>query len=311
MNLDRVPFDRRRFLILGGAAALATACSSTTGSSGSDTTSGTVTPTGAATTNDTGTTDSTTPGDASTGDASTDDASTDDASTDDTGTTDDTTAESTESTESAGGSGDLVRLTGADFDALGTCALMAETTAGPYPTQEHLERSDVTEGYPGHPTRLGLRVVDAACNPVPGAIVEIWHADATGDYSEYSDGGDGKDEGAGTTFLRGYQVAGDDGIVDFHTIYPGWYRGRAVHIHLRVHVDGDTVLTSQLFFDDSYTEEVYAAEPYAANGSPDTPNERDGIAGPAIATGGLLTLSTGPTAGGEGTVALTNLGVAA
>ena len=135
---------------------------------------------------------------------------------------------------------------------------MPEKTAGPFPLDEQFDRRDVTEGVPGHPMRLGLRVVDASCAPVPGASVEIWHCDATGDYSAFQDGGGGKDDGAGTTFLRGTQTAGDDGIVDFQTIVPGWYRGRAVHIHLRVHRDGRTVLTSQLFFDAGFLEEVYA-----------------------------------------------------
>lgn len=86
--------------------------------------------------------------------------------------------------------------------------------------------------------RLGLRVVDAACEPIPDAAVEIWHCDTTGDYSAFPDNGGGKDAGSGTTFLRGTQTAGADGIVEFQTVYPGWYRGRAVHIHVRVHAGG-------------------------------------------------------------------------
>jgi len=290
MNFDRIPLARRRFLVLGCATALAAACSessSTDATTASTTTRSTTGSTSAPTTGSTATsvTDSTT------------------------GSAVGTPTEST--TESTVGPDALTPFTAADFESLGVCALMAETTAGPYPTQEQLDRRDVTEGYPGHPTRLGLRVVDATCNPVPGAVVEIWHTDATGDYSEYSDGGDGKDEGGGTTFLRGYQASGDDGIVEFHTVYPGWYPGRAVHIHLSVHIDGETVLTSQLFFDDEYTDQIYAEAPYAEFGGPDTPNDRDNIAGPAIATGGLLTVTAGPTAGGQGTVALTNLGASA
>src|SRR4029078_10207710 len=95
-----------------------------------------------------------------------------------------------------------------------------------------------------------------------GARVGIWPCDRTGDYSAFTDGGGGKDEREGTTFLRGTQSANDDGIVEFLSIVPGWYRGRAVHVHLRVHVDDSTVLTSQLFFDAGYLEEVYATEPY-------------------------------------------------
>ena len=86
---------------------------------------------------------------------------------------------------------------------------------------------------PGHHRGLpGPRGAISACGwstatarPVAGAAVEVWHTDATGDYSAFADGGGGKDEAEGTTFLRGTQVADDDGIVEFATIYPGWYRG--------------------------------------------------------------------------------------
>jgi len=186
---------------------------------------------------------------------------------------------------------------------------MPEKTSGPFPLDEQFDRRDVTEGYPGQPMRLGLRVLDETCAPVPGAKVEIWHTDATGDYSAYVDRGGGKDEGPGTTFLRGTQTAGDDGIVEFLTIYPGWYSGRAVHIHLRVHLDDATVLTSQMFFDGDYTSGVYASAPYAEFGLPDTPNSADSIAGNTEAEGTLLHTSPGDTGKGAGTVALLNLGI--
>jgi len=197
-------------------------------------------------------------------------------------------------------------LTPSDFDALGTCTLTLEQTAGPFPLDEQLVRRDITEGRPGHPLRLGFRVVDGECAPVAGAAVEIWHTDATGDYSAFADGGGGKDEAEGTTFLRGTQVAGDDGIVEFATIYPGWYRGRAVHVHVRVHRDDSIVLTSQVYFDEAYTDEVLAAGPYAEFGPPDTSWAEDGIAGDPPADGTALSLS----AEGSGTRGLLNLGIA-
>lgn len=200
-------------------------------------------------------------------------------------------------------------LTAEDFAAIGTCVLLPEQTAGPFPLDEQFDRRDITEGYPGHPMRLGLRVVDNACEPVVGAAVEIWHTDATGDYSAFEDGGGGKDEGSGTTFCRGTQTAGDDGIVEFLTIVPGWYPGRAVHIHLRVHVDGEIVRTSQLYFAADYLESIYTEEPYAEFGSPDTSNESDGIAGDPETEGTLIALSPAETTAGTGTLGLLNLGV--
>jgi protocatechuate 3,4-dioxygenase beta subunit len=140
-------------------------------------------------------------------------------------------------------------------------------------------------------------------------VVEIWHTDASGDYSAFADGGGGKDEAGGTTFLRGSQTADDEGIIEFHTIYPGWYRGRAVHIHVRVHVDDATVLTSQLYFDEAYTESVFASGVYAEFGSPDTSNEADTIAGDPASDGSLLTTTAAETAAGAGTLGLLNLGI--
>ena len=214
------------------------------------------------------------------------------------------------STSPVGSGAPLVALTAADFDPLGSCLMSPEKTAGPFPLDEQFDRRDVTEGKPGHPLRLGLRVVDATCAPVAGATVEIWHADATGDYSAFRDNGGGKDEGPGTTFLRGSQTAGADGIVEFQTIYPGWYRGRAVHIHVRVHREGRPVLTSQLFFDDAYTATVYSADPYAEFGTPDTPTASDGIAGDARSEGTVLTTTAAETSLGSGSIGLHNLAVA-
>ena len=198
-------------------------------------------------------------------------------------------------------------LTVADFEGADTCTLLPEKTAGPFPLDEQLHRSDITEGIAGHHLRLGLRVVDAACAALPGAAVEVWHADPTGDYSAFADDGGGKDEAEGTTFLRGTQAADPDGIVEFTTVYPGWYTGRAVHIHLRVHVDDETVATSQLFFDEAVTERVFSQEPYAEFGLPDTSNASDSIAGDPAAEGTLLTLRPADA----GTEALLQISVAA
>ena len=195
------------------------------------------------------------------------------------------------------------------FVPLAICGAIPAAPAGPFPTLEQLQRRDVTEGYPGHPLRLGLRVLDVGCEPMSGVEVEIWHADATGDYSSYEDGGDGKDEAAGTTFLRGVQTTDADGILEFQTIYPGWYPGRAIHIHVRARAGGDEH-TTQLYFDEAYTASVYEEEPYAAFGSPDTGWDDDGLIGRPDRDGSAITLAAGPTHLGAGTLGLINLGVA-
>jgi protocatechuate 3,4-dioxygenase beta subunit len=217
----------------------------------------------------------------------------------------------TSTTTAPASGGQVAALTVADFESVGTCRLVPEKTAGPFPLDRQFDRRDITEGLPGQPLRLGLRVVDAHCDPVRNAAVEIWQCDATGDYSAFRDNGGGKDAAAGTTFLRGTQAATDDGIVEFATLYPGWYRGRAVHIHLRVHHDGATALTSQLFFPDDYTDTVYAAAPYAQFGVPDTRNDQDGIAGDPTTEGTLLSVRAADTGRGAGTLALVSLGISA
>lgn len=204
---------------------------------------------------------------------------------------------------------DLASLRPNDFDGLGTCQVFPESTAGPFPLEEQLDRLDLTEGYAGHPLRLGLRVLDATCAPVGGAVVEVWHTDATGDYSAFADGGGGKDEADGTTFCRGTRTADADGIAEFQTIYPGWYPGRAVHIHLRVRVEGDLALTGQLYFDDDYTADVFAAGVYAEFGPPSTTNADDALAGDPAADGSMLAAAPSATLLGPGTVALCNVGL--
>lgn len=110
--------------------------------------------------------------------------------------------------------------------------------------------------------------------------------------SSYEDNGSGKDEGTGTTFLRGFQTADGNGIVEFQTIYPGWYEGRAVHIRAIASVDGREVLTTQLYFDEAYPETVHTTGEYAQFGPPDTGRANDRIIGdPAIDGSGIVLIT--------------------
>lgn len=161
----------------------------------------------------------------------------------------------------------------ASSSSTASCVLTPEMTEGPYYIDGEAVRSDITEGKPGTPLRLDLTVVDAdACTPIPGATVEVWHADATGNYSGFGN------TTSNRTFLRGIQTADDSGTVTFRTIYPGWYQGRAVHIHLKAHKGGgNEVHTTQLFFDESTSDAVFAASPYNTHGGRRTTNAQDGI----------------------------------
>jgi protocatechuate 3,4-dioxygenase beta subunit len=108
--------------------------------------------------------------------------------------------------------------------------------------------------------------------------VDIWHCDAQGEYSGVSDPGS---DTSGQDFLRWYQRTDANGAVQFQTIYPGWYSGRAVHIHFTIRTQGadggDYQFTSQFFFDDTLTDQVHALEPYASKGQRDTRNSNDNI----------------------------------
>jgi protocatechuate 3,4-dioxygenase beta subunit len=167
------------------------------------------------------------------------------------------------------------------FEDASTCTVTPELSEGPYYFDVDSIRSDITEDREGTPLRLGLRVLDAeSCDPIRNAVVDVWHCDATGLYSGFesaSTGGPGGGQTDEKTYLRGAQATNADGIAEFKTVYPGWYRGRTVHIHVKVHLNKQTVLISQLFFDEELTEDVYAEEPYKSDSGRDTFNQNDSI----------------------------------
>ena len=153
-----------------------------------------------------------------------------------------------------------------------TCILTPEMTAGPFYLSGEKVRRNITEGRPGAPLLLHLTVVDAStCKPIKGASVDIWHADAAGVYSGFGTGSSSR------TFMRGIQPTDATGVATFQTVYPGWYRGRTVHIHVKVHVGGNVVHTGQLFFDDSFTDAVYKRSPYSKRPNRSTRNATDVI----------------------------------
>jgi protocatechuate 3,4-dioxygenase beta subunit len=154
-----------------------------------------------------------------------------------------------------------------------TCVIAPEQTEGPYFLDDHKIRRNITEGRPGVPLTLRLTVVDVStCKAIKGAAVNIWHCDAGGVYSGVS----GQDT-ENARFLRGIQRADAKGLALFKTIYPGWYRGRTVHIHVMVHIGGNVVHTGQLHFPDTLTDTVYKRSPYRRRPGRDTRNAADSI----------------------------------
>lgn len=151
------------------------------------------------------------------------------------------------------------------------CFLTPQQIEGPYYLDPGLVRTGIAEGRAGVPLRVDLRVIDGAtCKPSERARVDIWHADAQGIYSGYEGQGDKQNlSTVGQKFLRGTQFTDSKGAVSYETIYPGWYTGRATHIHFKVLVDDRDVLTGQMYFPDAVNEFVYANVPaYADRLSP-------------------------------------------
>ena len=152
-----------------------------------------------------------------------------------------------------------------------SCTLSRELAEGPYWIDTNLTRRDITEDRPGVALRIVFTVQDAStCRAIPGADVELWHADAAGEYSGF-DGEEGDALPARAPEGRRRRPA------VFDTIYPGWYRGRTPHIHLKVHVGGEAVHTGQLFFRDALSTAVYRTRHYRARGAAETTNREDGI----------------------------------
>ena len=168
--------------------------------------------------------------------------------------------------------------------ALASCIVRPEQTEGPFFDDRMPQRSDIRAGKPGVPLQLTLNVSqlkNGACAPLAGAVVDLWHCDAEGEYSD-------------STFLRGYQSTDASGAVKFTTIYPGWYPGRTVHIHFKIRGNG-YAFASQLYFDDALTDRIHARTMYGKRGPRRVRNDRDGIYRDG---GDQLTLSLAESGGG-------------
>ena len=156
------------------------------------------------------------------------------------------------------------------------CAVTPSETVGPFPSLTDLIRSDIREGKSGTPLALAITVVNVNqnCSPVANAMVDIWQCDADGHYSEYTQAGyDGRSE----TFLRGIQVTDANGRATFTTVYPGWYAGRATHIHVEVSAGRRSLKVTPIAFPEDVTTAVYGTGVYADRGQNPTSNARDGI----------------------------------
>src|SRR5262245_36830191 len=188
-------------------------------------------------------------------------------------------------------SGSGTSAAGSTSSTSDACAVAPNETAGPYPSQADIVRSDIRESRQGVPLALTIRVINVGngCAALANANVEIWQCDAAGNYSEYG-------SQTSQTYLRGIQTTDANGQVNFMTVYPGWYQGRATHIHIEVTMNGRSVKVTQIAFPETINNAVYATGVYASRGSNPTSNLQDGIFADSLSSE-LVTPSGNPTAG--------------
>ncbi len=198
----------------------------------------------------------------------------------------------------------------ADTAAVPDCVVRPELTEGPYFVDEKLNRSDirpdpsnntVSEGVPLALAFVVSQVGTGSCVPLKDAQVDVWHCDALGVYSDVQGS-------TGTKFLRGYQLTDANGNARFTTVYPGWYQGRAVHIHFKICTTSTAQesyeFTSELFLDELITDVVHAQQPYAGKGYRTLKNDGDNI----YQNGGSQLLIS-PVKSGDGYTATFNIGL--
>jgi protocatechuate 3,4-dioxygenase beta subunit len=174
----------------------------------------------------------------------------------------------------------------------GSCTVTSSETAGPYPTitPSSYVRSNIADGQSGVPLTVKVYIKNTknSCSALSGALVDIWHCTAAGYYSEYTDGPGGSYATVDLTashFLRGRQTTDADGLVTFTSIFPGWYSGRAPHIHAHIYnSSGTSLLITQIAFPTDICNTVYTtASDYVAHGTQDTSNASDMVFSDSLA----------------------------
>ena len=175
-----------------------------------------------------------------------------------------------------------------------SCTVAPTETEGPFPTKSPASyvRSDITDGRSGHKMTAKITIgnTNNACVGLAGAIVDIWHCDANGNYSEYGGSGMQSANLQSVHFLRGRQVSDSSGLVTFTTIFPGWYNGRATHIHVHIYnASGTSLKVTQIAFPEGSGSAVALVNGYTKGMSGYTYNNKDNVfnndtAGVQIAT---------------------------
>ena len=181
------------------------------------------------------------------------------------------------------------------------CNVSPRETKGPFPTKTpaQMVQANIKSDRTGIALLINLIIVDKTnqCKPLTGAHVDIWHCDKDGNYSEYGNNPMQRNDLTSAHFLRGRQITDANGHVSFLSIYPGWYHGRAPHIHIEVFDKaGTSLLVTQVAFPENISSKVYSSSLYANRGNADTPNARDMVFADSLSEQ-MATVTGNPTDG--------------
>jgi len=162
------------------------------------------------------------------------------------------------------------------------CNVSPRETKGPFPTKtpSQMMQANIKSDRTGIALLVNLTIVDKTnnCKPLAEANVDVWHCDKDGNYSEYGNNPMQRNDFTAAHFLRGRQTTDTNGRVSFLSIYPGWYHGRAPHIHIEIFDKaGKSLLVTQVAFPEDVSGKVYSSSLYASRGKADTPNNRDNV----------------------------------
>jgi len=164
----------------------------------------------------------------------------------------------------------------------GSCTVSPSETKGPFPikTPSQLVLENIKSDRIGVALLINLTIENQSkdCAPLEGVLVDVWHCDKDGNYSEYGGTSMQQTDYTSVHFLRGRQTSDANGEVSFISIFPGWYQGRAPHIHVEVlSASGSSLLVTQIAFPENVTSEVYSSTNYASHGQADTSNTSDNV----------------------------------
>lgn len=201
------------------------------------------------------------------------------------------------------GSGTTTTTGSTNGSSSSNCAVTPSETEGPFPTKvpANFVRQDIRDDRTGVPMTMNITIknANASCAVLAGALVDVWHCDKDGYYSEYGGSGMQSANYTKVDFLRGRQTTDANGLVSFTTVFPGWYSGRAPHVHVHIYsASGKSLLVTQIAFPYDVTNTVYTtaqAQGYT-KGAQDTRNERDNVFSDGV-TNELATLSGSVSSG--------------